>query len=112
MGWYKKHDHAEKGKTTESRAGGNLCNGENTALPWENRGILQDKQKYRIGVVGVGRGAGTTFLASAIARLIAETGQTAAYIECRKQEAGKPLLYDRMCFDHCFRRKKFHDFLS
>ena len=112
MGWYKKHDHAEKGKTTESRAGGNLCNGENTALPWENRGILQDKQKYRIGVVGVGRGAGTTFLASSIARLIAETGQTAAYIECRKLEAGKPLLYDRMCFDHFFRRNKFHDFLS
>lgn len=112
MGWYKKQDHAEKRETTESRAGGNLCNGENTALPWENRGILQDKQKYRIGIVGVGRGAGATFLASSIARLIAETGQTAAYIECRRPEAGKPLLYDRMCFDHFFRRKKFHDFLS
>ncbi len=112
MGWYKKHDHAEKEKNTGARAGASRCNGENIALPWENRGILQDKQKYRIGVVGVGRGAGATFLASSIARLIAEAGQTAAYIECRKPEEGESLLYDRMCFDYFFRRKKFHDLLS
>ena len=113
MGWYKKHDHAEKGKITESGAGVKTCSGEPAAvLPWESKGILQDRQKYRIGVVGVGEGAGATFLAASIARLIAETGQPAAYIECRKPEAGKPLLYDRMCFDHFFRRKKFHDFLS
>lgn len=69
-------------------------------------GILVDRHKVKIGVIGAGQGVGATFIAMALAKTVGET-KSVTYLEEGSISRGKtPSAYDYLIIDKGFRSKK------
>lgn len=79
--------------------------------------VIRRKNKFKIAVVGISRGAGATFTAMSLAFLLsknAETGGTegAAYVEMRCPTQGEAGAFFTASLDQRFRGKRFTDFFG
>jgi hypothetical protein len=69
--------------------------------------------RLNIGVTGLSRYAGTTFIASSLALYFAEEEKkTVTYTECARPSEMISLLYDAAAFDRRFAGRKFYDFYN
>ncbi|QIB69149.1 hypothetical protein Ami103574_07360 [Aminipila butyrica] len=68
------------------------------------------KNRFKIGVTGMGQGVGTSLVATALAKELAREKKTyVAYVEIN-QEGKSPLLYDSLGIDKRFAGRRFLDF--
>ncbi len=89
------------------------------ALEEERMRLSEAKRskKAKIGVVGIGKGVGATFIATSVAYLLSEDlGPEAtactAYIEMGRSAADEERIYYTAGLDKRFRNKRFTDFFS
>ena len=84
----------------------------------EYRGLqdpLEDQkpaEQWNIGVTGLGRSVGTTFVASSLAFYLRSKGKSLTFCQCLHPEPGRPLLYDEAAMDQRFANRKFDRFYS
>lgn len=68
-------------------------------------------EKVKIGVMETGLGAGTTFVATSLAKELAySTKKAVAFVELCENSRGNGLLFDAMAMDKRFEGRKFHNF--
>ena len=66
-------------------------------------------QQYRIGVSGLGQGAGVTFVATALAFYFRDQNREVSYTECLNPASCSSLLYDQVAMDKRFAHRPFDD---
>lgn len=72
--------------------------------------MLQERaEQHRIGVTGLGQGAGATFVATALAFYFRDQGRQVSYTECLNPAACTGLLYDQIAMDKRFAHRDFED---
>lgn len=81
-----------------SREEGNLC---------QRKGRAQGQ--WNIGVTGLGRSVGTTFVASTLAFYFQSMGKSVTFSQCLDPAEGVPLLYDAAAMEQRFGNRKFTD---
>ena len=64
-------------------------------------------ETYRIGVTGLSQGAGTTFVAAALAFYFRDLGRQVSFTECLNPAACRSLLYDQVAMDKRFGHRHF-----
>ena len=69
-------------------------------------------EQWNIGVTGLGRSVGTTFVASSLAFYLRSKGNSLTFCQCLHPTAGRPLLYDEAAMDQRFANRSFHRFYS
>lgn len=69
-------------------------------------------QQFNIGVTGLGRSAGTTFVSSSLAFYFASMGKSLTFCQCLNPAEGGALLYDSVAMDRRFANRIFHDVYS
>lgn len=69
-------------------------------------------KQWNIGVTGLGRSVGTTFVASSLAFYLQSKGNSLTFCQCMHPEPGRPLLYEGAAFDQRFANRRFHRFYS
>ncbi len=67
-------------------------------------------EKNKICVTGLSKGAGTTFVATLLARYFSLQKQAVAYLELEAPTNDRPLLYDSVDMEQRFNKKIFHSF--
>ncbi|MGC2872421.1 hypothetical protein ACPW7J_10570 [Ihubacter sp. rT4E-8] len=81
----------------------------------EYKGILlpddgdRPAEQWNIGVTGLGRSVGTTFVASSLAFYLQSKGKTLTFCQCLHPKEGRSLLYDEAAMDQRFSNRKFED---
>ena len=75
----------------------------------EERTQENTRAGYRIGVTGLGRGVGTTFVATALAFYFRDQGWQVSFAECLNPAACNTLLYDQVAMDKRFANRHFDD---
>ncbi|MBR3786540.1 MAG: hypothetical protein IKJ77_09055 [Firmicutes bacterium] len=64
-------------------------------------------ERYRIGVTGLGRGVGTTFVAAALAFYFRDQGRQVSFNQCLDPASCSGLLYDQVAMDKRFAHRQF-----
>lgn len=64
----------------------------------------------KIGIIGLGEGVGTTFVATALAFCIAAEGKGVSYVELGNPATRKSLFFDSVAMDKRFASREFYDF--
>lgn len=67
-------------------------------------------EQWNIGVTGLGRSVGTTFVASSLAFYLRSKGNCLTFCQCLQPEPGRPLLYDEAAMDQRFANRRFTRF--
>ena len=67
-------------------------------------------QQLNIGVTGLGRGMGTTFVATALAFYFRDQGKQVSFIQCVDMEKTAGLLYDSVAMEQRFARRTFYNY--
>lgn len=65
--------------------------------------------QLNIAVTGLGRGVGTTLVASSLACFFAEKGNSVTFVQCDDPEEGSGLLFDAAAMDRRFYGREFQD---
>ncbi|MBR4020851.1 MAG: hypothetical protein IKI99_06020 [Firmicutes bacterium] len=73
----------------------------------QDRPQPEGAERYRIGVTGIGRGVGTTFVAAALAFYFRDQGRQVSYTECLNPAACSSLLFDQVAMDKRFAHRHF-----
>lgn len=91
---------AEIGELLDRTLGPDTDSGKGRAL---DEGIMVNRRKQLIAVIGVGRGAGATFVSMRLALELADMGKSTSYVESRFGG------YDILTMDRHFPKKEFVD---
>ena len=75
-------------------------------------GVIADRHKLVIGVVGIGSGAGATFIAMGLALKMAEMTAGVTFLEGRPHPEESPGPYRILTSDRGFKEKRFTDFFA
>ena len=75
-------------------------------------GVIADRHKLVIGVVGIGSGAGATFIAMGLALKMAEMTAGVTFLEGRPHPEESPGPYRILTSDRGFKEKRFIDFFK
>lgn len=70
-------------------------------------GERKPAEQWNIGVTGLGRSVGTTFVASSLAFYLQSKGNCLTFCQCLHPEPGRPLLYDEAAMDQRFANRRF-----
>lgn len=70
---------------------------------------LQGAKQLNIGVTGLGRGTGTTFVATALAFYFRDQGESVTFVQCLDVCNGRELLYDSVAMEQRFARRTYLD---
>lgn len=73
------------------------------------RSRRENPEQLNIGVTGLGRSVGTTFVASSLAFYFAEKGNSVTFCQCLTPSAGHKLLYDSVAMGQRFAGRQFHE---
>lgn len=73
--------------------------------PYSNEGVIIDRQKFVAGVVGIGHGAGATFIAMGLAARLAEMTSGVTYFESTPHGDETVSPYRLLAVDRTFREK-------
>ncbi|MBR5316192.1 MAG: hypothetical protein IKU44_05310 [Firmicutes bacterium] len=66
-------------------------------------------EQWNIGVTGLGRSMGTTFVATALAFYFQSMGKNVTFVQCLTPSHASGLLYDSVAMDQRFAHRTFHD---
>ena len=80
------------------------------SIQWDRleHGIMVDKSKTVVGVVGIGNGAGATFTAMNLAFCMAEMSEGITFAEGHNHKSGEVRAFEMLSVDHRFRKKNGH----
>ena len=69
----------------------------------------ENPEQVNIGVTGLGRSVGTTFVATSLAFYFAEKGNCVTYCQCLTPSEADKLLYDAAAMEQRFTCRRFYD---